>query len=65
MSLLLLYRYTRLSYTSTPKIYTLKSETVAKILIIDKGQVEGYTKWKGCAWKLFLFKFNIVFIISS
>ena len=28
---------------------------------VYKGHGEGETKWKGCAWKLLLFKFNIKF----
>jgi hypothetical protein len=32
---------------------------------VYKGHGEGDTKWKGCAWKLLLFKFNIVFYIYS
>jgi len=28
---------------------------------VYKGHGEGDTKWKGCAWKLLLFKFNMVF----
>jgi len=27
---------------------------------VYKGHGEGDTKWKGCAWKLLLFKFNII-----
>ena len=28
---------------------------------VYKGHGEGDTKWKGCAWKLLLFKFNMIF----
>ena len=32
-----------------------------KLIDVYKGHGEGDTKWKGCAWKLLLFKFNIVY----
>jgi hypothetical protein len=33
---------------------------VNKLIDVYKGQGEGETRWKGCAWKLLLFRFNII-----
>lgn len=36
---------------------------VNKAIQVNKGQGEGETKWKGCAWKLLLIKF-VIFIYN-
>ena len=37
---------------------------LSKLMDVYKGHGEGDTKWKGCDWKLLLFKFNIISFIS-
>jgi hypothetical protein len=39
---------------------TLDVVSVNKLILVYIGQGEGETRWKGWAWKLLLFKFNII-----
>lgn len=36
----------------------------SKLIEVYKGQGEGDTKWKGCAWKLLLCMFNMIYFIK-
>jgi hypothetical protein len=48
-------------YSKPWKDKTADVVSANKLIEVYKGQGEGDTKWNGCAWKLLLFKFNIVY----